>query len=348
MNRRGRKAEGKLPWALLLLITLVVLGAAGFYAATAFQRFQERSSSASAAEILVGESQLPDGPFVLFRNTAAGQGYGLAATVPISSPRAGRSVSRTACDRVYGSAHEVVCLRSNRGLVTSYEAAVYDRNWAETQHWALPGIPSRARIDPSGAFVATTVFVTGHSYSGAGFSTETAITGLDGRQGTGNLEDFTLTVNGSRITAADRNIWGVTFAPGQSDSFFATAASSGRIWLVKGSLTSRILTAVHDGVECPSVSPDGTRLAFKKNLGDGLVPHWGVAILDLASGEETVLAETRNVDDQVEWLDDETLLYGLPRAADAGDSDIWALKADPASRPSVFIEHAWSPSVVRG
>jgi Tol biopolymer transport system component len=173
------------------------------------------------------------------------------------------------------------------------------------------------------------------------------INSLGGGTGTGTLENFALLVNGERITASDRNIWGVSFLPGQADLFYATAASSGRIWLVKGSTSSRTLTAVHDGVECPSVSPDGTRVAFKKNAAGQLSPHWQLAILDLSTGKETVLAETRNVDDQPEWLDGQTILYGLSRTGDAGDSDVWQIKVDSGSRPSVFIENAWSPSVVR-
>ena len=62
---------------------------------------------------------------------------------------------------------------------------------------------------------------------------------------------------------------------------------------------------------------------------------------------ETVLDEKRSVDDQVEWLDDATLLYGLPRADAPGDSDVWAVSVDAPAAPRVFIEHAWSPSVVR-
>ncbi len=69
--------------------------------------------------------------------------------------------------------------------------------------------------------------------------------------------------------------------------------------------------------------------------------------LDLATGTETVLSEKRSVDDQIEWLDDQTLLYGLADETTEGDSNIWKLPTDPASQPSLFIEHAWSPSVVR-
>ena len=69
--------------------------------------------------------------------------------------------------------------------------------------------------------------------------------------------------------------------------------------------------------ECPSLSPDGTRVAYKKR-GDRATGEWRLAVLDLATGKETLLAERRSVDDQVEWLDDDRILYGLPgRGSDA-------------------------------
>ncbi len=60
-----------------------------------------------------------------------------------------------------------------------------------------------------------------------------------------------------------------------------------------------------------------------------------------------MLGETRSVDDQVEWLDDATLLYGLPRAAETGASDVWAIGITAGDTPRRVIENAWSPSVVR-
>ncbi|MEO5320746.1 hypothetical protein PV761_19415 [Arthrobacter sp. CC3] len=339
-------ASGRNRWIILLAITVVVLTAAGSYAAVAFQRFQDSRSAASAVNVASGGA-LPEAPFVLFRNTAAGQGYGMAGTVPLAAPGGRRSLASEACDRVYGTARNLVCLKTNRGLVTNFEAVLLDRQWQPTGRWALPGIPSRTRMSADGSLVSTTVFVSGHSYGAAGFSTETSISRTDGGAGTGSLEGFALLANGAQVTAADRNIWGVTFVPGDTDAFYATAASSGRIWLVKGSISARTLTAVHDGVECPSVSPDGTRIAYKKNTGTALAAHWKIAVLDLESGVETVLSEARSVDDQIEWLDDVTLLYGLPRDGAAGDSDIWQIGTHPSAPASLFIEHAWSPSVVR-
>lgn len=340
----GTVKAGRLRWGILLAVTALVLAAAGVYAVGAYQRFEESRTAAPSVGVTAGEP-LPGVPFVLFRNTAAGQGYGNAATVSLSAPAGTRAVSDKACDRVYGTASEIVCLKANRGLVTSYQADLLDSGWQVQRSWPLPGIPSRTRLNADGSMIATTVFVTGHSYATAGFSTETEISTATGSAG--NLEDFALTVNGQRLLAMDRNIWGVTFVPGQSDVFYATAASAGRIWLVKGSLAARTLTAVHDNVECPSISPDGTRIAFKKNDGGQLTAHWSVAVLDLASGREAVLSEKRSVDDQIEWLDNNTVLYGLPDENSEGDSNIWQLGTDPSSQPALFIPHAWSPSVVR-
>ena len=83
--------------------------------------------------------------------------------------------------------------------------------------------------------------------------------------------------------------------------------------MIEGDVASRTAHVVRDDVECPSLSPDGTRLAFKHRIGGGLqAVGWRIHVLDLAKGTEIEVAETRSVDDQVEWLDDETVLYALP------------------------------------
>lgn len=344
MRGSGTPSGGKLRWGILLVVTALALVGAGAYGVGAYQRFEESRTATSSGGVTTGQ-HLPNVPFVLFRNTASGAGYGDAATVPLSDPSGARDLSGQSCDRVYGTRSSVVCLRTERGVQTSFQAVTFNGQWEQQRSWPLPGIPSRTRISPDGSMIATTVFVTGHSYGSTGFSTTTEITVPSGS--TGNLEDFALLVNGSRLQTEDRNIWGVTFVPGQADTFYATAAAEGRIWLVRGSLSGRTLTAVHDNVECPSISPDGTRIAYKKNVGGSQTPHWNVAVLELATGKETVLSEKHSVDDQIEWLDNQNLLYGLPDATNEGDSNIWKLGTDPTSQPSEFIAHAWSPAVVR-
>ncbi len=170
----------------------------------------------------------------------------------------------------------------------------------------------------------------------------------DGRS-LGSLESWTTTLpNGTTLDAVDRNYWGVTFAP-DDDHFYATVASGGETWLVHGSLSAKSMTALRNDAECPSLSPDGTRVAYKKRLGNPKPGVWRLAVLDLASNTETVLAETRNVDDQMEWLDDSAVLYAVARTgSEATVADVWRVPADGSGAPELFIPQASSPAVVRG
>ncbi len=60
------------------------------------------------------------------------------------------------------------------------------------------------------------------------------------------------------------------------------------------------------------------------------------------TGQETPLAETRSVDDQLEWLDDSTLLYGSPDSAHA----VFSVSADGTGEPHRFLDQALSPAVL--
>ena len=54
------------------------------------------------------------------------------------------------------------------------------------------------------------------------------------------------------------------------------------------------------------------------------------------------------MDDQVEWLDDTRIVYGLPRVgAAAATSDVWVVPANGGGEPEVLVRDAWSPAVIR-
>ncbi len=336
--------KGRTQWLALSSIAVIVLAGAIAYGTISFVKYQQRQSAPSVVKTITATAGA-SGPRVVFRNTAIGQGYGLVASVPLSNPTGPRTVTNRACDRVYETQQDVACLQIRRGVVTTFEAVVFDVSGKQLDSWPLPGIPSRTRISPDSRLVASTAFITGMSYAAVGFSTQTVIRGTDGTD-YGNLEDFTTLIDGKKLTTLDRNFWGVTFGA-DDNMFYATAASGGKTWLVRGDVRARTLTSVRQNAECPSLSPDGLHVAYKKNVSAGPDSYWAVAVLDLATGQEAVLSEKHSVDDQVEWLDATTLLYGLVNARVAGDSDVWSIPIDDSSAPVVYINHAWSPSVVR-
>jgi len=97
-------------------------------------------------------------------------------------------------------------------------------------------------------------------------------------------------------------------------------------------------------VECPSLSPDGKRIAFKRRITDHGKVRWRPAVLDLATLRAHVLPETRNVDDQIAWVDDRHVAYGLQEPG-TGTADIWTLPADGSGTPHLLVAGAWSPSI---
>jgi hypothetical protein len=161
----------------------------------------------------------------------------------------------------------------------------------------------------------------------------------------GNLEEFATFRDGRRIKAADFNFWGVTFAD-DSNTFYATLQTAGKTHLVKGDLGLRTLTVIYDDLECPSLSPDGTRIAFKKRVGPTLAP-WRLYVLDLSTMKEHAIAgETRSIDDQIEWLDNERVLYGAPRSSQSAVRDVWVAPVVGPGAARVYLSEAESPIVV--
>lgn len=282
-------------------------------------------------------------PHIVFRSTAPGPTFGKVAMVPLDDAGGPRAVTTVDCERVYSAADRYVCLAADRGFATLYRAAVLDQRLRKVSSLPLAGIPSRARMSDDGTLAATTTFVTGHSYAQAGFSTQTLVTRLADGESV-NLEDFEFFSSGRQVTAADRNFWGVTFAG--DGTFYATGASGGQTWLVRGDTGTRRLEALQGDAECPSVSPDGGTVVYKKRQ-NGSAGQWRLAAYDVATGQETLLAETRSVDDQVEWLDGRRVIYGLPREGATAVTDVWSVPVDGSGRPELVVEGAWSPSVVR-
>jgi hypothetical protein len=242
-----------------------------------------------------------------------------------------------ACLRFYEAGTHGLCLTLARSGV-DFRALILDHAGKVRHTVTLTGLPSRARVSPNGRLGAMTTFVTGDSYNTPGqFSTRTTILDLANGRPIADLEKFAVTKDGERIHNPDFNFWGVTFAR-DSDEFYATLATGGHRYLVHGRVSRRAVEVVHDNVECPSLSPDGTRIAYKRR--DGKPWKWRLHVLDLRTGADVAVSERRPIDDQAEWLDNRRLLYGM-------GVDVWVAPADGSGRPQRFLAHASSPSAQR-
>lgn len=327
--------------AAVAVLAAVAVGSVLHASARAERRDQVQTGG---PEVTPGPVTLTAGGRLVFRNMAWGPHRDELTTVPASDPAGPRTASGVTCLRFYAAAGTGVCLQAVHGAVSdTYRALILDARLKERARYDVPGIPSRARVSPTGRFAAWTAFVGGDSYAGTNFSTRAAI--VDTRTGRliPSLEAFRIVRDGRRYQAADANFWGVTFAA-DDRTFYATLATRGKTYLVRGDLRTRTVTTLRTNVECPSLSPDGTRIAFKKRV-PGLPADapWHLYVLDLRTLRERPLAEPRSVDDQAVWRDDHTLVYALP--GDYG-ADLYAIPSDGTGRPHRLNTAAVSPAYI--
>ncbi|MFF4868980.1 hypothetical protein [Streptomyces sp. NPDC000961] len=314
----------------IIVLALVLLG--GGATAYTLRAASGRTGAADTADpgfVLVG------GSGVLYaRDTASGR----IARVDPSAP-GGRTVGGPSCDRFHAAGPTALCLQRRPGVPARSYAIVLDRKLREIRRVALPGIPSRARVSASGNMLSWTMFATGDSYARSSFSTRTSI--LDLRTGylVKNMELIPLTLGGRRYHAPDVNYWGVSFAA-DDNRFYATVSTNGRTHLVEGDVEKWSARALRENVECPSLSPDGTRLAFKKRVSAGPRDPWRLYVYDLRTGREHPVAERRGIDDQALWTDARTLAYGYGGA-------VWSVPADGTGTPRRLAAGASSPAAPR-
>jgi hypothetical protein len=239
------------------------------------------------------------------------------------------------CERVYYAAGHGICM----GVAPSgvdYTATVFNEAMEGEGTIPLQGLPSRARVSKDGKYGSMTVFVTGDSYleSSTAFSTRTYVVDMATGKVVDQLEQFKVTKEGKPFEAVDFNFWGMTFDPTDSNRFYATLGTGDHHYLVEGDIADREMTVLRDGVECPSLSPDGKQIAYKSRIGHS--NRWHIRVLDVATLEDHAVAESRSVDDQAEWLDDNTLAY-------SDGINVYTVPADGSGEERLLVRDASSP-----
>jgi len=317
---------------LAAFVVLIVLAAAGC----------QRSREVATRPRL---PSLPARPQLMFVSVASDDTFHKVEVAGLRKPGSGAFVTNLSCLRVYSGGDIGICLTSStNGSKTEWWAELFDTQFRPLQRFPLSGEPSRVRVSPDGRLAAATVFENGHSYAEHGFSTRTTLYDLTARASLGDLEQFETRRNNKTFKEVDFNFWGVTFA--RDGTLYATLDTGGVSYLVRGDAHKKTLEVLRPNVECPSLSPDNSRIAFKKRVGARSLGWWQIAVLNLNTMSETVLNnETRSVDDQVEWLDDQHVVYHLTNGATA--ADLWSLAVDNSSPPDLLLQSAYSPAVIR-
>jgi hypothetical protein len=333
---------------LIAFVSIVVVCVVGAVVYVARSSPPNEVESGASPVSTVPVATVAAAPHILFRETRVDSGFGKLSLVGLADPNGPRATTDLTCERVDFEKDRGICLSANRGAVTSYATIVFDQDFKTLSSTPLTGLPSRVRVSPDGHYGATTTFVAGDSYAADTFSTRTNLLDLRSGESLGSLEQFSVVKDGQPFSAVDFNFWGVTFA-NDNNTFYATLGTGGHTYLVKGDLAARQATVIRDGVECPDLSPDNKRIAFKKRLpGSGGRIEWRLSVLDLDTLADHETAETRNVDDQATWLDDDHVLYALPVADSATPTDdTWSVPADGSGSPQRVVPGAWSPAVVR-
>jgi hypothetical protein len=335
-NGRGRPRR----FRAFLALCAVALLVAGGYTAIAVRRNARPAASLPPASLLATP---PSPPYLMVRSTASDDTFRRLVLVPLAAPATAGYATSLACERAYFAGNRGVCLvEASQGLVTKHYADIFDERFTVLHRLALTGLPSRTRVSVDGRRAGITVFETGHSYAEGTFSTRTTIVDTIAGRALGDLEQFRIWRDGKRFHAVDFNFWGVTFAR-DGNRFFATLASGGIKYLIEGDVDARQAHVVRPGVECPSLSPDNARIAYKHMV--SRLGMWQLRVYDLRTGADTPLTiETRSVDDQVDWLDNDHVMYHITGSRGA---DIWVVRIDGTQSPRILRQYAYSPAVVR-
>ena len=246
-----------------------------------------------------------------------------------------RRFGKVGCARVHAAPGGPALCVSLTDNGYDYEAVILGEDGEARDRFAVDGFPSRVRVSRDGRYGAYTMFEDerhGYFDDSGEFSTTTAIVDMRNGRELLALDDYRMTIDGEPGPPAGE-LWGVTF--GDGGRFYATFATGRSHLLIGGRVSSYRLRVIGEDVECPSLSPDGARIAYKRRIGNR--NRWRLHVRDLDGGRDRALAETDSVDDQPEWLANGLVAYSKEGA-------VYAVRADGSGLPMAVADRAASPA----
>jgi len=318
--------------AVVLLVSATALAVAWFLGG-------ERRLNRAA--VVLGDGVLMP-PFIMFRSLAPRDEHGHVAMLSLNPGDTARHVSPLSCARVHYARGAGLCLVVEREKQASSNVAyIFDRTFTRRHRIALRGIPTRARISPDGRRASITTYVEEESPEGERLVTDSVVIDIASGRVLADLRSFRLVHDGPPLIGAI-DVSGVAFES-DGDRFFATVSTATQRYLAAGSIGEQRLTTLRSGVANEALAPDGRHLVVKRLNDERGV--WQLAVIDLRTWVERDLNQgPRSVDDQVEWLDNDHVMFH-----DVVDDTtaIWLLPIDGIAAPRVFVRDAFSGTAQR-
>lgn len=219
-------------------------------------------------------------------------------------------------------------------------------------HPATGNTPSRVQMSADGSMVGFTSFTSGTSYAdgaGVNFMTSTRVGPADKPDQTSNLKDWRLLQDGKVLRSPNVQYWGVSFLPQNSNFFYVTVYINDARHIARGDVRQRELVIIFTGAECPSVSPDGTRIAVKRQISR---TSWRPAVITLDTLAVTEFDVKDFVDDQIVWFNNGVLMFQVSEAPILGSTkqhtDTLDTRNGSRARAKRLLERSRSTTAVFG
>ena len=282
-------------------------------------------------------------PFLVFRNLSSDDAHGRVAMLSLRPGELTRHVSPLSCARVHYARGTGLCLVQEQVQGQSaFTAYTFDQTLTRRNRIVLRGVPTRARVSPDGRRATITTFAEEESPEGERLATDSMIIDVRSGRVIASLRDFQVIHDQQPPITGVIDIGSVAFED-DGDRFFATLSTETERYLVAGSVQERRVTAIRPGIANEALSPDGNHLAVKRLIGDR--GFWQLGVIDLRTWTERDLNQgPRSIDDQVEWLDNNHVMYH-DTAQDT--TALWMLPIDGVSGPSIFVRDAFSGTTQR-